>query len=89
MLRHLRIKGFRNRPGYIAPVIDTQLDTTPAARVATFVACKRGPGRSNATTPCSKAAGDRILTRARVRFEYNVSTPTVWTPKVEWWTDAR
>ncbi|MFN8017446.1 MAG: hypothetical protein U0P45_04910 [Acidimicrobiales bacterium] len=85
VVRHLRVKGFKPRAGYTTPVIDTQLDTTPQSKEDTFVACFRGPGRASVTTKCDKTQGDRILTRARVQFEYNSATPTKWTPHVEWW----
>lgn len=92
VLRHLRVKGFQNRPGYNLPVIDTQLDTRQQPREATFVACLNPAGTGSATE-CNPSAGneDRILTKARVRFEavQDPSVPGGWRPEVIWWNDQR
>ncbi|MCB0963402.1 MAG: hypothetical protein KDA98_08885 [Acidimicrobiales bacterium] len=89
VVRHLRVKGFRNRPGYNAPVVDNQLDDTPANREATFVACRRNEDNAGSDEPCGFFDDDSTLTRARVRFAYDANTPDDWTPEVVWWTDAR
>ncbi|MCU1497428.1 MAG: hypothetical protein JWM47_1381 [Acidimicrobiales bacterium] len=84
IVRHIRVKGFANRSGYAEPSIDTQIDTRPTAREATFIACKR---TAVSTAKCGTVAGDRVLTRARVHFTYLSATDSM--PEVLWWTDER
>ena len=45
-------------------------DQTPLQpRVVTILACQRGAARANVMTACDATAGDRLLLRARVRFD--------------------
>lgn len=94
--RHLRIKAY-DTLDYAGPAIDTQIDNRRAAREVTMNVCERGPGRQPTTSnplggstsnrECNASLGDRIMTKARVRFDY--VSPTVWEPHVLWWTDQR
>jgi hypothetical protein len=90
VVRHLRVKGYRARPGYNLPVIDTQIDSSQRPREATFVACLN-PGGTGAANECNVTAGneDRILTKARVRFQATAGVPGGWQPEVIWWNDQR
>lgn len=98
IVRHLRVKGFRQRNGASVIPVDLSHNDERKDREVTFVACIRGPGRSASTAACSKAAGDRILTKARVGFAYVPAVPPVGstpgvaatsTPTVRWWNSAR
>lgn len=92
ILRHLRLSGWETRGSWDGPALSNQIDTTPSARVAEFIACRQSAARRG-VEPCSAADGDRILTQARVRFEPptsgepSPSNPSY--PVVESWVSAR
>src|SRR5690606_20637647 len=80
VLRHLRVSGWGTRTGYNLPAFDNQLDLTPAAREATFVACLQSDSRRTAGVPCD-AAEDEILSKARAFFTPVPDpggNPTLW-----------
>ena len=89
--RHLRVSGFAPRDNYDGFAVDTYVDRTPAPREALFTACV--PVVSAANQPCG--AGDRILTRARVRYELATSeqepdpVKRAKLPVIQWWSNDR
>lgn len=84
--RHLRIRAYNTPLSPQEPAISNSLDTTPAAREATFVACVRAD--TTKTDACGSVAGDRIVTRARVRFGLDNSKAAV-VPNIMWWSTDR
>lgn len=88
VLRHLRLSGFRFRSGYSSPPIDDYVDQTPAPREAIFTACISTSAHLAARAPCQ--TGDKILARARVRFEIDgaMTDPAkrARIPKITAWT---
>jgi hypothetical protein len=94
VLRHLRISGFRFRQNYDAPAIDNRVDRTAARRETIMVACLQNSNRVNDREVCDEAAGDQILTRARVSFEVDASPGVeperrARVPQVIAWSDKR
>jgi len=87
--RHLKVSGFAPRTNYDGIAIDNIVDRTPQPREAVFTACIQQASASNA--PCG--AGDKILTRARVRFDLDPSEPNPVNkskiPAVQWWSNDR
>ena len=90
--RTLMLRGFKYRIDTPVGDIPT-LDKSQNPREATFTACIRAVGRENATTACDSLLGDKVLSRARVRFEIqtNWSDPTTRArvPKIQWWNVNR
>lgn len=84
--RHLRIRAYNTPLSPQEPAISNQIDGTPAPREATFVACERSD--TTKTDTCGTVAGDRVLTRARVRFELDNSKATT-VPNIVWWSTDR
>ncbi|MCB1256167.1 MAG: hypothetical protein KDB26_03630 [Microthrixaceae bacterium] len=90
VVRHLRVSGWKSRPNYSGIPISNNLDTTPAPRDATFIACEQSAARKTAAAKCESNQGDKILAASRVRFEVNSAAKTASVPKVQWWsTDNR
>lgn len=89
--RHLRVSGFAPRDNYDGFAVDTYVDRTPAPREALFTACVAI--ESDADEPCGD--GDRILTRARVRYELATSEQEpdpekrAKLPVIQWWSNDR
>ena len=85
--RHLRITGYGFRQGYSGPAVKNDLDVTPTPREMTFVSCVQSDARRTAKAVCDRDQGDRILTKARVRYNLTPNTPHKATePEVLWWS---
>jgi hypothetical protein len=100
--RTLMLRGFRYR--IPVPIADVPvLDRSQAAREGTFTACVRGASNTASTGICDTTKGDRILARARVRFEIQTNwvdpacggdtmcsaRTRARVPKVQWWSSDR
>lgn len=90
VVRHLRVSGWNMRPGYQGIPVSNNIDTTPAPREATFVACSQSASRKAANKPCEEGQGDVIRAASRVRFEVDAAAKKANIPNVQWWsTDNR
>lgn len=94
--RHLMFRGFRYR--IPVPLVDIpSIDSRPRDREAIFTACEWNEANTDrpAFDPqCDPTKGDKVLSRARVRYELDESEvyqdgdwPTV--AKVLWWNNER
>jgi hypothetical protein len=84
VVRHLRLSGWKYRPGYQGTPISNNIDRTPAPREATFVACDQSAARVSANAPCDAGSGDVQVAAARVRFNVNGTSANV--PEIVWWS---
>ncbi len=84
--RHLRIRAYNTPMSPQEPSISNKLDGTPAPREALFIACIRND--STSTAACGSASGDRVLTRARVRFGLD-NAKLAKVPNIVWWSTDR
>lgn len=84
--RHLRIRAYNTPLSPQEPSISNKLDGTPAPREALFIACIRSD--STSTSACGSASGDRVLTRARVRFGLD-NAKQAKVPNIVWWSTDR
>ena len=88
VLRHLRVKGAQRRAGYTAPMVDNPGPPAPTAREAVFTACLQSAARRS-TLPrpqCSEGSGDRILSRAGVRFAVPTGGTAANVAVTQWWS---
>ena len=85
VLRHLRVSGYGLRAGYDGVAIDRLDAKTTAGREVVLTACVDQPP-VDPTVACG--ADDKVLTRARVRFDApSGSNPSVAT--ILWWSGDR
>ena len=93
VLRHLRVSGYGFRNGYSGTAFGGDLDRTPQPREATFTACLQSASRQASGAKCEEGEGDRIITRAQVRFEIDETVPDeaarAVVPRIEWWSNVR
>ncbi len=96
VVRHLRVTGYAKRSGYVGSSVDVVIKKDTAPREATFLACIQSAARVTANAACDATAGDRLLTRARVRFEIDPATasnpavaPKANVPQTLWWSTKR
>ena len=91
--RYLMVSGWANRVNYDLAAVGNQSDPTPSAREMTFVTCSQSAARqASGNQGCDTAAGDRIWTQARVRFELDPAATVAAAnksrvPKVMWWSE--
>ncbi|MHB1139613.1 MAG: hypothetical protein ACYC2O_11695, partial [Microthrixaceae bacterium] len=86
VVRHLRLSGWKYRPGYQGTPISNSIDRTPAPREATFLACSQSAARVTANAPCDSGSGDQQVAAARVRFDVNSAGTAANVPQIVWWS---